>query len=203
MNNAPSTPWPRRARACLLILFAATIVGPASSQHAAAQKQAREVKPAEIAPRGQREVKDITYADWRKLCVKPGGAPMLCRTSITGKFATGQMAVRLDLIERDGDRTARLQLFVPVGMYLQHPAKLTVDQGNSQSLPYTWCLTNTCIAADAADPKFIKDMEAGKTLVLEVTDSSLLSLTTSLPLAQFASVHNGAPAQTLEQDIEE
>ncbi|WP_409192620.1 invasion associated locus B family protein [Bradyrhizobium sp. RDM4] len=198
----PATPsWRRHARVCLL--FAAAIAGPAAAENAGVQKQAGEPKPAEIAPRGQREAKDITYGDWRKLCVKPGGAPMLCRTSITGKFSTGQMAVRLDLIEREGDRTARLQLFVPVGMYLQRPAKLTVDQDKSQSLPYIWCLTNACIAADVADPKFIKDMEAGRALVLEVTDSNLLSLTTSLPLAQFASVHNGAPAQTLEQDIEE
>ncbi|MDE5459501.1 invasion associated locus B family protein [Bradyrhizobium sp. CSS354] len=203
MINPASTPWLKQARAYLSLLLAATVVGPASAQNSAAQEHAREAKPAEIAPRGQREAKDITYGDWRKLCVKPGGAPMLCRTSITGKFATGQMAVRLDLIERDGDRTARLQVFVPVGMYLQRPAKLTVDQGNSRSLPYTWCLTNTCIAADAADPGFVKDMEAGKALVLEVTDSNLLSLATSLPLAQFASVHNGAPTQTLEQDIEE
>ena len=203
MINLASTPWLRHAGAWLSILSVAAISGPASAQNAAAQKQAGEAKPAEVAPRGQREAKDITYGDWRKLCVKPGGAPMLCRTSITGKFATGQMAVRVDLIERDGDRTARLQLFVPVGMYLQRPVKLTVDQRKSRSLPYTWCLTNACIAADAADPKFIKDMEAGKSLVLEVTDSNLLSLTTSLPLAQFAPVHKGAPTQTLEQDIEE
>ncbi|MDE5444264.1 invasion associated locus B family protein [Bradyrhizobium sp. CSA207] len=203
MIKVSPTPWLRHARACLSILFAATIVGLASARNAAAQKQAREAKPAEIAPGGHREAKDIAYGDWRKLCVKPGGGPMLCRTSITGKFATGQMAVRVDLIERDGDRTARLQLFVPVGMYLQQPAKLTVDRGISRSFPYTWCLTNACIAADAADPKFIKDMEAGKTLVLEVTDSNLLSLTTSLPLAQFASVHNSVPVQTLEEDIEE
>src|SRR3954453_21244169 len=194
---------PGRALACVSILFAVALAGPASAQNAAAPKPAPEAKSAEIAPRGQREAKDITYGDWRKLCVKFGVAPMLCRTSITGKFPTGQMAVRLDLIEREGDRTARLQLFVPVGMYLQRSAKLTVDRDKSRSLPYTWCLTNACIAADAADPKFIKDMEAGKSLVLEVTDSNLLSLTTSLPLAQFASAHNGAPAQTLEQDIEE
>ncbi|MET4271873.1 MULTISPECIES: invasion associated locus B family protein [unclassified Bradyrhizobium] len=203
MINPASTPWLKQARAYLSLLLAATVVGPASAQNSAAQEHAREAKPAEIAPRGQREAKDITYGDWRKLCVKPGGAPMLCRTSITGKFATGQMAVRLDLIERDGDRTARLQVFVPVGMYLQRPAKLTIDGVSAQSLPYTWCLTNTCIAADAADPKFVKDMDGGKVLLLELTDSNLLSLATSLPLAQFASVHNGAPTQTLEQDIEE
>ncbi|MET4120740.1 invasion protein IalB [Bradyrhizobium sp. JR4.1] len=203
MIDATSIPSPGGTLVWLSMLFAAALAGPASAQNAVAPKPAPEAKSAEIAPRGQREAKDITYGEWRKLCVKPGGAPTLCRTSITGKFATGQMAVRVDLIERDGDRTARLQVFVPVGMYLQRPAKLTVDQGNSRSLPYTWCLTNTCIAADAADPRFIEDMEAGKTLVLEVTDSNLLSLTTSLPLAQFGSAHNGAPAQTLEQDIEE
>ena len=127
---------------------------------------------------------------------------MLCRTSITGKFPTGQVAVRVDVIEREGG-AARLQLFVPVGMYLQQPVKLTVDQGSSHRMPYSWCLTNACIAADAADPNIIKEMETGKTLVLEVVDSNLLALTTSMPLAQFASVHKGAPAKTLEQDIEE
>lgn len=203
MINVASTPWPRHARACLSILLAATIAGPVSIRNVAAQKQAREAKTAEIAPRGQREAKDITYGDWQKLCFKPGGAPALCRTSITGKFPTGQTAVRFDLIERDGDRTARLQLFVPVGMYLKQPAKLTVDRGSPQLVPYTWCLTNACIAADVADPKFVTAMESGKTLVLEVVDSSVLAMTTSLPLAQFASVHKGAPAKTLEQDIDE
>lgn len=203
MINAASTPWPRHTRACLSILFAAAIAGPASVRNVAAQDQARNAKPAEIAPRGQREAKDITFGDWQKLCFKPGNAPALCRTSITGKFPTGQTAVRVDLIERDGDRTARLQLFVPVGMYLKHPAKLTVDQGSPLLVPYTWCLANACIAADVADPKFVTEMDSGKALLLEVVDSSLLAVTTSLPLTQFAAAHKGAPAKTFEQDIDE
>jgi invasion protein IalB len=170
---------------------------------AAAQETSPSVKPAEAATRGKRVAKDITYGDWRKLCFKAGGAPTLCRTSITGTFATGQMAVRVDLVEREGAGSARLQVFVPVGIYLQHPAKLTIDQGRSYRLPYSWCLANACIAADVAKPRMIKDMEAGRLLVLEVVDSSLLSLETSLPLAQFSSVHKGAPAQMLEQYIDE
>jgi invasion protein IalB len=158
---------------------------------------------AEVAPRGQRTANDIKYGDWRKLCFKPGGAKTLCRTSITGTFESGQTAVRVDLIEREGDPATRLQLFVPVGMYLQIPVKLKVDQGKSFSVPYNWCLTNACIAADVADPRIIKEMEAGKTLALEVVDSNLLSLTTALPLAQFGAVHKGAPTQTFEQDIDE
>jgi invasion protein IalB len=203
MIDAASAPWPRHTRACLSILFAAAIAGPASVRNVAAQDQARNAKPAEIAPRGQRDAKDITFGDWQKLCFKPGSAPALCRTSITGRFPTGQTAVRVDLIERDGDRTARLQLFVPVGMYLKHPAKLTVDQGSPQLVPYIWCLSNACIAADVADPKFVAEMESGKALLLEVVDSNLLAVTTSLPLAQFASAHKGAAAKTFEQDIDE
>ncbi|MBR0827567.1 invasion associated locus B family protein [Bradyrhizobium manausense] len=187
----------------LSVLLLATFFGHTSITYGAGREKSNTEKPAEVTTRGQREAKDITYGDWQKLCFKPGGAPTLCRTSITGRFPTGQMAVRIDLIEREGGGAARLQLFVPVGMYLHYPAKLTVDQGSPYRLPYNWCLTNACIAADVADPKLIKEMEAGKTLVLDVVDSSLLSLTTSLPLAQFASARKGAPAKTMEQDIDE
>ena len=160
-------------------------------------------KPAEVATRGQREAKDITYGDWQKLCFKAGGTPTLCRTSITGKFPTGQMAVRIDLIEREGTPVARLQLFVPVGVYLQQPARVTIDQGTPVRVPYSWCLTNACIAADVASAGMVKQMGAGKTLVLETVDSNLVAVTTSVPLAQFGSAHNGAPTKTLEQFVDE
>jgi invasion protein IalB len=189
--------------AALLLVAVASV---ASNQPAASQQDSNAApKPAgtDIATRGQREVKEISYGEWKKLCFKPGAAKMICRTSITGTFTTGQVAVRVDIVEREGDATARLQVFSPVGMYLPKPAKLTIDQGEPHSVPYTWCLTNACIAGTAADPKMVKEMDSGRTLRLEFVDSNLLLLTTSLPLAQFASIHKGAPAQTFEQDIEE
>lgn len=192
-----------KARCCLLRLLVVAFTGTATTAGLAAQKDAEVGNPAEVAIRGQRDAQDITYGEWRKLCFKAGSARAVCRTSITGTFPTGQMAVRIDLIERDGDRGARLQLFVPVGMYLQYPVKLSVDQGSSYRVPYSWCVTNACIAADVAAPGIIRDLESGKILALEVVDSNLLSLTTSLPLGQFAAVHKGAPAQTLEQYVDE
>lgn len=186
-----------------LCLFAAAAACAIPNPGVAAGEKPAAAKSAEVGTRGQREAKDIIYGDWQKLCFKAGGAPILCRTSITGKFPTGQIAVRVDLIEREGTSAARLQLFVPVGMYLQHPAKLSVDKGSSYQVPYSWCVTNACIAADVANPKIIKEMESGKMLTLEVVDSSLLALTTSLPLAQFAAARKGPPAKTMEQDIDE
>ena len=187
----------------LPVLLVAVLASFAAADIASAERKPQPGKPAEVATRGQREARDITYGNWKKLCFKAGGAPLLCRTSITGNFATGQLAVRMDLIERQGDKGARLQLFVPVGMYLQHPIKLSVDQGGVYRVPYSWCLANACIAADVAAPRLTKEMESGTKLVLEVVDSNLQELTTSLPLSQFASVHGSAPAQILEQDVEE
>ena len=194
---------PNYAYATLLLAAIASVAfgQPVASQ----QNPAAAPKPAgtEIAPRGQREVKDIAYGDWKKLCFKPGGAKLLCRTSITGTFATGQVAVRVDIVEREGDATTRLQVFSPVGMYLQKPVKLAIDQGEPYAVPYTWCLTNACIAGSVADPKLLQEMSSGQMMRLEFVDSNLLSLTTSLPLGQFASIHKGPPAQTFEQDIDE
>ena len=158
---------------------------------------------AEVAPRGQREAREITYSDWRKTCFKTPGTNMVCRTSITGTFATGQSAVRIDLIEREGDKAARLQLFLPVGLYLPAGVKIAIDQGGGYRIPYMWCLTNTCIAADVADPGLLKEMETGQKLVLELVDSSVLSVTTTLPIDRFAAVRRGDPAQTFEQNIDE
>ena len=111
--------------------------------------------------------------------------------------------MRADLIEREGDVKARLQLFLPVGMYLQAGTKLTVDQGKPHQISYVWCMTNTCIAGNAADPQLLREMEKGEKLVLEVVDSSVQSVSTTLPLGRFASVNKGPPAQTHQQDIDE
>jgi hypothetical protein len=46
-------------------------------------------------------------------------------------------------------------------------------------------------------------METGQTLLLEVLDSNILAITTSLPLDQFAAVRQGAPTQIFDQAIQE
>ena len=205
-SHHPLKRW-RRMAVAGAVLFPAFVVD-ASGQQAAPQPPpspgARSDAP-EVAHRGAREsLRAITYGDWRKYCFRAAGTNTLCRTTITGSFDTGQIAVRVDLIERDGGEDgARIQLFLPVGMYLQAGVKLTIDQGQPFQIPYSWCLTNACIAADLAAPKLISEMEAGQSLTLEVVDSSILSVTSSIPLARFALVRRGAPAKTFDQAIDE
>jgi invasion protein IalB len=190
----------------LLALLLVGGLGPSYGQQPSqtGSSQANEKPPGqEFALRGQRMAREIKYSDWRKFCFKTPGTNMVCRTTISGTFETGQSAVRIDLIEREGGGAARLQLFLPVGLYLQAGVKITVDQGAPYPVPYVWCLTNTCIAADRADPKLIKEMESGHKLLLEVVDSSVLTVSTSVPLDQFAAVRQAPPTRVFEQAIDE
>jgi invasion protein IalB len=200
-----SSSYIRQYRILLSSLFATSLLllpGAGRAQQAA--PSASDKPSSELLSRGQRSlVRQIKYGDWQKFCFKTTGTKQVCRTTISGNFDTGQSAIRVDLIEREGEEKARLQIFVPVGMFLKAGVKVIVDQGKPYPIPYVWCLTNTCIAADVADTVLIRDIEQGQKLQLEVVDSSVQSVSTTLPLDQFASVRRGAPARTFAQEIDE
>jgi invasion protein IalB len=160
---------------------------------------------AEVATRGQQQGRPLTYAPWRKLCfkaVQDAGSKMLCRTTMNGKWDTGQTAIRIDLIEREGDPVARLQIFVAPGSFLQPGIKLTVDQGSPMQIPYVICLANGCVAGSVANASLIHDLESGQMMTLETVNSNVVGVTSSLPLKEFAEVHQGAPAQIFEQRLD-
>jgi invasion protein IalB/predicted esterase len=145
---------------------------------------------------------NIQYSAWRKLCFKGSDGARLCRTTSTGTDDTGQAVVRVDLIERPDGGAARLQLFVPQGLNLATGVKATVDQAAPTSIPYNWCLTNICIAADLANPKLIGEMESGQTLKIEQADFNSSTVAMNVPLNQFAAVHKGAPAETFDFQLD-
>jgi invasion protein IalB len=153
---------------------------------------------AEVGPRGQHMPRNITFSGWRKLCFEDSLGKTICRTTTSGNWDTGQTAVRIDLIERKGDNATRIQIFLPVGLYLQAGVKLTIDDDAAVRVPYSWCLTNTCVAGNLLAPRLVRAMESGQKLTLEVVDSNLLTVATAVSLDQFAAAHKGPPAKTYE-----
>ena len=127
---------------------------------------------------------------------------MVCRTSINGKWDTGQIVLKVDLIERVEAPAARLQIFVLPGFFLQPGIKLTVDKDISMSVPYTICLANGCVAATVADPSFVRAMESGRVLSLDAVNTNVMTIVAPLPLDNFARAHQDAPAQVFEQKLE-
>jgi invasion protein IalB len=185
-----------------LLSLAPVAVAEAQQVHAPDTSTPGKAPDAEIRPRGQQMPRDVKYSAWQKLCFKVPDAKMLCRTTINGTWETGQIAVRLDVIEREGDGGARVQIYLPVGLYLQPGVKLTVDGGPPFWVPYVWCLTNACVAATLAEPELIREMEGGRFLTLEVVDSNILTVASSMPLDNLATVRNGAPARIFQQSLD-
>ena len=160
---------------------------------------------AEIAARGRQPARDMTYSEWTKLCfrgVQGAETKTVCRTTIDGKWDTGQIALKVDLIEREDAPARRLQIFLPSGFFLQPGVRLTVDNGNSMGIPYTICLANGCVAATVAEPNFVHALEAGRILSIEGVNSGVVTVVSSLPLDSFAKAYQSAPAQVFEQKLE-
>src|SRR4051794_31708488 len=86
----------------LLLLQSAASTGYAQPALPGGSATSEKFAEPESPPRGQRVASGIKYGDWRKVCFKTPGTNMVCRTTISGTFETGQSAVRIDLIERDG-----------------------------------------------------------------------------------------------------
>lgn len=173
-----------------------------SQQLPAATGVAQNATEAEVAPRGQHTPRDIKYSGWRKLCFRPPGATMVCRITSSGTWDTGQTAVRVDLVEGASDDKSRLQIFLPVGLYLQSGVKVTVDEGTPTQIPYSWCLANACVAGAPVTRDMAHELDSGRKLTIEVVNSNILTLTTSLSLDQFAAVRKGAPAEIFEYQFD-
>jgi invasion protein IalB len=156
----------------------------------------------EVAPRGRHAPREITYSQWQKFCFNVPGKEILCRTSITGTWDTGQMAIRMDVIERQG--SARLQILLPLGLYLQSGVKLKVDASAQEAvIPFNWCFSNLCVAGAPADREMIQALQNSKTLSLEVEDTDLVILTAAIPVDQFSAAYTGAPARTIKLQVDE
>jgi invasion protein IalB len=70
-------------------------------------------------------------------------------------------------------------------------------------VPYNWCFSNLCVAAAPAPREVIRALEKGRILSVGVVDTNLLSVTAAIPVGQFTTAYRGAPAETIEQVIDE
>ena len=160
---------------------------------------------AAIDARGQQKLPNLTYSTWKKLCfrgVQGADTKMVCRTTIEGKSDVGQVTLRVDLIEREDAPATRFQIFVPVGLFLQPGIKLSIDNGATQSVPFTICLANGCVAATVAEPSFLRELESGRTLSLQALNANIVTVIASLPLDNFAQARQRVAAQIFEQKLE-
>jgi invasion protein IalB len=145
--------------------------------------------PAErAASRGKIEIKGIEYTEWRKFCFRLEDTRTVCRTTISGTNDVGSEVLRVDLIEGGKDDGARLQILVPSGMSLKSGIRVIVDERDSVTIPYAWCFSNGCMGGDFVNAEFLKSLQRGRKLELEVVGSRLIILRAEVPFSSLVHV---------------
>ena len=195
-----STPTP--VHHGILVMICMLLATPGMAQQRQFPTNSAQNEHSELRPPRVQLPKNIQYSAWRKFCFKGSDGATLCRTTSSGTEDTGEVVVRVDLIERIGTDAARLQLFVPQGFNLTMGVTATVDQAAPTKFPYNFCLTNICIAADHVSAKLIGELESGQTLKIEQADFNSSTVALNIPLSQFAAAHKGPPAETYDFNID-
>ena len=173
-----------------------------NAQQAVGAKPAPRSAETAIEARGERQLKQLKFSGWRKLCFQPSEKRTICRTTIAGVTETGQEMLRVDLIEGSGGKGGRLQIFVPPMLFLEAGVRVSIDQGEAVTFPFAWCFSNTCVAAHAVDAGFIRRMKSGQKMTLMVVDARVSTATTSISLERFDAVNQGAPSLVFGESLE-
>jgi len=117
-------------------------------------------------------------------------------------MSTGQQVIRADLIVSGDKGAARLQLILPPVFFV--PAGVKVRFGDdSTDIPYLWCVSNACVAAGRIEARLVEQMTALEQFIIECIDTSLLGISATIPLASFQEAHQGAPARSYNEALEE
>lgn len=188
-----------------ILLWTSMVLGTtavARGENAAAAKPASKSPQAAIEARGERQLRQLKYSGWRKLCFQPSEKRAICRTTISGKTESGQEMLRIDLIEGSAAKGGRLQIFVPPMLFLEAGIRVSIDRGETVTFPFAWCFSNTCVAAHAVDAGFIRRMKSGQEMTLKVVDARVSTAMTSVSLERFDAVDQGAPSLVFGESLE-
>lgn len=152
--------------------------------------------------RGERKIDEVVIGEWTKNCFKTPDQKQLCRTFRNVTLQTGQQFFRIDIVQEQDQQTARVELNLPLGLFLPAGVTLAVDEFPEVRIPYITCLANLCRAADGLSQEFVTAMKSKQRLSVKAVDINLLAVSLPLSLEGFAKVFDGAPSQSFDLGLQ-
>ena len=151
-------------------------------------------------PSNQGQQPKMTFSPWTKVCPKgpETNSKKMCFTGKDGRVESGVPVVAAVVIEPEGEPKKLLRITLPLGMALQPGTRLVVDQGQPITAPYVVCIANGCMADYEASQELINNMKKGSGLILQAINGGGQPVSITLPLADFAKAHDGAPMEQKE-----
>ena len=108
-------------------------------------------------------------SSWAKLCSKgqEENAQPVCITTRDGYNEAGFPLIATALIENQGTQQKLLRVTLPLGMVLQSPVRVVIDDGQPMNAPYLLCVANGCMSDFEASGELVGKMKKGQSLTVQ------------------------------------
>ncbi|NKB53294.1 MAG: invasion associated locus B family protein [Rhizobiaceae bacterium] len=135
---------------------------------------------------------------WAKICSKVGETD-ICNVKYDVITNTGQLVTGVNLLQSKGKTKRRIfQVAVPSGRYIPEGIKVQIDNGNTNTLPYSLCLPDRCLAEIQLSEGFVNALKAGGELTLTSTNFRAAKNPVKVSLKGFTAAFDGPPLKRSE-----
>ncbi|MEE9313336.1 MAG: invasion associated locus B family protein [Rhizobiaceae bacterium] len=135
---------------------------------------------------------------WAKICSKIGETD-ICNVQYTIVTSTGQLVTGVNLLQSKGKTKRRIfQVAVPSGRYIPEGIKVQIDKGKVNTLPYSLCMPDRCLAEIQLSDGLVKALKNGGEITLTSTNFRAQKNPVKVTLKGFTAAFTGPPLKREE-----
>ena len=137
---------------------------------------------------------------WAKICSKIGETDV-CNVQYNIVTNTNQLVTGVNLLQSKGKTNRRIfQVAVPSGRYIPEGIKVQIDGGKVNTLPYSLCMPDRCLAEIQLSEGLVKALKGGGELTLTSTNFRAQKNPVKVTLSGFTAAFDGPPLKRSEVD---
>ena len=130
---------------------------------------------------------------WTKVCSKAGETD-ICNVQYNVLTPQGRLITGVNLLTSTGKVKRRIfQVAVPTGRYIPEGVKIKIDEGKVNTLPYSICLPDRCIAEVGLSNNLVNALKAGGKISLTSTNFRTQKNPVNVTLTGFTAAFDGPP----------
>lgn len=128
---------------------------------------------------------------WRVDCAANDQKTLDCQaTQQIVSNTTGQVLLAVAVRVPAGAKKSLLLLTLPLGIFVETPVKVTVDDGKAASYPIQTCTQAGCFAGDDLTEAQLGSLRSGTLLHIAYANLNKQIVTVTLPLSGFAAAYD-------------
>ena len=164
---------------------------PKKTQPHTAQPNTQPVAPASQSEAPAANVPTPPVPNWASRCTSSSrNAPLECAIEERALTNTNQLIVLVNIRVTGDTRSPDAVVQLPLGLNLPGGARLQIDDGKLIDLPIQTCEDRGCYANTQISPDLLVALKSGKQLKVSFQNLAKETITTPVPLADFAAAYD-------------